>query len=248
MSNKVIGVIPARYASTRLPGKPLAMIGGISLIERVWRQAKQSQLIDQIIVATDDERIKNACADFGAVAIMTNPDCPSGSDRIAEVIQSFPEAEVIANIQGDEPLIDPSLIDECVQVLLDDKTVDVASAMIRFPDWESASSPNANKVVTAINGDALYFSRSIIPAPIRLDVTELAMTPPPFKHLGLYVYRRAALEAFVRLSPSKYELIEKLEQLRFLENGFKIRMIETQHDSIGVDTPEDIIKVESLIK
>lgn len=248
LSEKVIGVIPARYASSRLPGKPLAQIAGKSLIEWVWLRVRECKTIDELVVATDDERIMEACAKFGATAIMTNPDCPSGSDRIAEVIKTYPGFDIIVNVQGDEPLIDPTVVDKCVQSLLDNKDVDVSSAMIQFPSWESAVSPHANKVVTRSNGDAMYFSRSIIPSNARMTDSELAATPPPFKHLGLYVYRRKALEDFVQLSPSRYEIIEKLEQLRFLENGYKIRMIETLHDSIGVDTPEDIPIVEQLLK
>lgn len=246
MDNKVIGVIPARFESTRLPGKPLVQIAGKSLIRWVWEAAASCSTLDDIIVATDDERIVAECGSFGARAVITSPDCPSGSDRIAEAVAGGSH-EIIVNIQGDEPLIDPYTVDACVTALIDDPKAGVCSAMTPFHDEEDYCDEHMVKVVTDRQGYAMYFSRAPIPDQRRLSDLERRETPAPMKHVGLYVYRRPVLEEFVRLPPSQYELAEKLEQLRLLEAGIRIRMIQIEATAVGVDTPEDVIRVEKLL-
>lgn len=247
MNQYVIGVIPARFASTRLPGKPLADVAGKPLIQWVWEACKRCERLDRIIVATDDSRISEACDGMGAEWAMTSVDCPSGSDRIYEAVNGL-EFDVVVNIQGDEPLIDPKIIDRCVSAILSDDQAGVSSAMIPFQPGEDYTWPDMVKVVTDTNGYAMYFSRAPIPDVRRLSGEELAAAPLPMKHVGIYVYRKAALEQFVLLQPSKYELIEKLEQLRVLESGIKIRMVEIDSPAIGVDTPEDLEHVRRILR
>lgn len=238
-----IAVIPARYGSTRFPGKPLADLCGKPLVVRVVERAKEARRVDAVIVATDDERIARAVEAHGGRAVMTSPDCPSGGDRIAEVVAKMPEAELVVNVQGDEPLMPPEVIDRAIAALEDDPECAVSTAMIRIESEEDFLSPHVVKVVCDARGRALYFSRSPIP-----NLTRVAA--PPFfgyKHFGLYVYRREALLRFVALEPGALERIEKLEQLRFLENGMPIRVIETERDSVGVDTPEDLERARRLI-
>lgn len=244
--NKVIGVIPARYASTRLPGKPLVLIAGKSLIQWVWEAASKCETLDDIVVATDDERILKECERFGARAVMTSPEWPSGSDRIAEAVEGGAH-EVIVNIQGDEPLIDPATVDACVIALRDDSNANVCSAMTGFRDGEDYTDENMVKVVMDGQGYAMYFSRAPIPDMRRLSEEERTAAPAPMKHVGLYVYRRSALESYVKLPPSRYELTEKLEQLRLLEAGMRIRMVSIDAAAVGVDTPEDVARVEKLL-
>lgn len=264
MSEKVLGVIPARYASTRLPGKPLVDIAGKPLVRWVWEAARRCELLDDVIIATDDERIERASVDFGANVAMTSPDCPSGSDRMAEAIGGR-DCTVVVNIQGDEPLIDPGTIDKCVAALVHDPAAGVASAMVPFCPDEDYTLPHMVKVVTDAAGYAMYFSRAPIPDRRRLSQEELAGGERgmadvagggqarhggfarPMKHVGLYVYRRSTLEQFVSLAPSLYEMTEKLEQLRLLEAGVKIRMVEISEAAVGVDTPEDVEIVERLL-
>lgn len=246
MIEKVVGVIPARYASTRLPGKPLIEIGGKPLVKWVWEAAGRCETLDEIIVATDDERIRGVCEGFGARVVMTGVDCPSGSDRMEEAVRGM-DCDIVVNIQGDEPLIDPVTVDACVEALVNDPEAGVASAMIPFKDEEDYRLPHMVKVVTDRAGYAMYFSRAPIPDRSRLGENELADGARPMKHVGLYVYRRAALERFVSLPPSRYELTEKLEQLRLLEAGVRIRMIEVSSAAVGVDTPEDVVVVEGLL-
>lgn len=242
-----MGVIPARFASTRLPGKPLRVLAGKPLIQHVYNAALRCETLDRIVIATDHHDILTACKKFGADAVMTSEECPSGSDRIAEAIKKLP-GDIIANIQGDEPLMDATVVDRCVQILLENPAVDVCSAMTPILQMEDYLSPNVVKVVCNGDGDALYFSRSPIPSFSRLTESEAeAALSQARKHLGLYVYRRTALQAFVDLPAGRYESIEKLEQLRYLENGFRIRMVEVAEDSVGVDTPEDADRAERLI-
>lgn len=243
---KVIGVIPSRYASVRLPAKPLVPICGKPLVQWVWEAASRAKTLDDLLVATDDERIARVVEKFGAQVAMTPSECPSGTDRIAAAIRGI-ECDIAVNIQGDEPLMAPENIDACVTALKDDPQAAVATPMIRLTDDADFAAPHVVKVVYDAQGYALYFSRSPIPNVIRASADERAATPA-MKHLGLYVYRREALERFVTLPPSRYERVEKLEQLRFLEAGYKIKMIEVFHDSIGVDTPEDVAKVEAILQ
>ncbi len=236
---KVTGIIPARFSSTRLPGKPLADICGKPMIQHVYEKASQATLLNEVLVATDDKRVYNKVLEFGGKAMMTSPDHNTGTDRLAEVARKL-DSDVIVNIQGDEPLMNPENIDIAVSALLDDETVPMSTLMWRIVDLEEAQNPSVVKVVTDKEGNALYFSRSPIPYP-REDAGVY------FKHLGLYVYRRDFLLHFAALKPTPLEELEKLEQLRVLENGYKIKVVETEHTSIGVDTPADLDRVRRII-
>lgn len=250
---KVIGVIPARYASVRFPGKPLAMLAGKPLVQHVHARAARARTLDRLLIATDDERIRAAAESFGAEAVMTAPDAPSGSDRIVEAVGHLP-CEIVVNIQGDEPFVDPDGIDECVAALRETPEASVATLIERITTAEDLLDPNVVKVVNDDHHNALYFSRSIIPFPRGyetedgdLDV-DLALKKLVFyKHIGLYVWRRDALMRFASLPPSFLEMTEKLEQLRLLQAGGRIRVIETTGRSLGVDTPEDLATAERLI-
>ncbi len=234
----ILGVIPARYASTRFPGKPLAVLAGKPLIQHVWERARQSRFLSRLVVATDDARIESAARAFGAQVAMTRSDHLSGTDRAAEVAEST-DASIIVNIQGDEPLIDPDAIDAAILTLLDDAQCQMASLKRRITDDSEIQNPNVVKVVTGGNGDALYFSRSPIPF-------QRGPSAGYFKHIGLYIYRRNLLLAYSSLPVGPLERAEKLEQLRALENGIPIRVAETSYDTIGVDTPEDLAAVERI--
>jgi len=232
-----VGVIPARFASTRFPGKPLALIKGRPMIQWVYEGARSAALLDEVIVATDDERIAAACRAFGAPVRMTSPTHRSGTERVAEVSQTI-DNNIIINIQGDEPLISGRLVDALVEVL-QDKSVPMASLMTRVDDTAFIDDPHMVKVAVDMDGYALYFSRS--PLPYRA---------PDFfyLHVGIYGFQRDFLLRFPDLRPSRLERTEKLEQLRVLENGFRIRMIEVPHPALSVDAPQDIIKVEEILK
>jgi 3-deoxy-manno-octulosonate cytidylyltransferase (CMP-KDO synthetase) len=234
----ILGVIPARYASTRFPGKPLAILAGKPLIQHVWERASQSKYLPRLVVATDDARIESAARAFGAEVVMTRSDHLSGTDRVAEAAEST-DANIIVNIQGDEPLIDPDAIDAAILTLLDDAQCQMASLKRRITDDSEIQNPNVVKVVTGGNGDALYFSRSPIPF-------QRGPSAGYFKHIGLYIYRRKLLLAYSSLPVGPLEQAEKLEQLRALENGIPIRVAETSYDTIGVDTPEDLAAVERI--
>jgi len=243
---KVIGVIPARYGSTRFPGKPLAMIAGQPLIQRVVERCQQAKSLSDVIVATDDERIYEVARHFCRVE-MTASDHPSGSDRIAEVATRH-SCDAVVNIQGDEPLIDPAVID-AVAGALANAEMSTAASPIRSAD--EYGSPNVVKVVVSAAGLALYFSRRTIPY-----LREAAAASPdeqlaafPFlKHLGIYGYRRATLLRLVKFPVSPLERAEKLEQLRALENGIPIAVVRVDYDSVGVDVPADVVRVERLLK
>ena len=245
---KIVAIIPARYASTRLPGKPLADIGGKPLIQLVCERAAASSRVERVVVATDDKRIAEAVHDFEGEA-MTSEKCHSGSDRIAEALNQI-DCDLIVNIQGDEPMIAVDTIDRAIEAILSDPKCHVSTAGVPIYEREEFESPHAVKVVTDVRGYALYFSRS--PMPNRSRTGPQAMRPGErpswgLKHLGLYVYRRQALLDFVSWAPSPLEDIEKLEQLRFLENGYRIRVVQTPHDSVGVDTSEDLERVRALL-
>ena len=243
--SSVLAVIPARFASTRLPGKILADIGGKPMIEHVYRRASAAESVHATIVATDDARIASAVEAFGGVAIMTRPDHVSGTDRIAEVVGQLPCLAVV-NVQGDEPLIEPSTIDAAVQPLIDDPTVAMSTLSRPFASADEFANPNVVKVVTNLAGDALYFSRAPIPYPR----TSAAVEPVPTAaraHVGLYVYRREALLKLAATPPAPLELEESLEQLRALSHGMAIRVVPTTHVAAGVDTPEDLDRVRSLL-
>jgi 3-deoxy-manno-octulosonate cytidylyltransferase (CMP-KDO synthetase) len=239
----IIGILPARWGSTRFPGKPLHLIAGKPLIQHVWERCKAAQLLSQVLVATDDQRIANAVADFGGKAVMTWPNHPTGTDRLAEAIKNFPDATHVLNIQGDEPLIDPALIDQLAQALLDDPALHMVTAANPLsPTDPAVADPNVVKVVLKKNGHALYFSRSPLPY-FRNIVDGL----PVLRHKGIYGYRRDFLETFVTWPPSPLEQAESLEQLRALENGGNIRVILTEDTSPGVDTPEQATEIERIL-
>lgn len=238
-------IIPARFASTRFPGKPLVDIGGKPMIQRVYEQARQSKLANQVIVATDDERIAKAVKDFGGQFRMTGSQHVSGTDRLAEVASSLPETNIIVNVQGDEPLISPAAIDAAIQPLLDDAKVEMSTVAYPVSDEEKWQTPQLVKVVLDRQGFALYFSRHPIPF-------EREPVPgQPVKrlgHAGLYVYSKDCLLRLASLAPTELEQIEKLEQLRALENGIRIKVVVHPHTSPGVDVPEDVQKVVALLQ
>ncbi len=238
--SRVLAVIPARYASTRFPGKPLALLKGKEIILHVAARAAQCKTVDAALVATDDQRIYDVVTKAGFQAVMTRADHVCGTDRIAEAAAGS-DAEIIVNIQGDEPLIDTGSVDRAVQALLDDATLNVATLAVPIATEEEFQNPNAVKVVMDNKGNALYFSRS--PIPYNRGKLE---NFPMHKHLGLYVYRRSFLLEFSGMEPGILEQTEQLEQLRILQNGERIRVIVTGRDSIGIDTPEDLKRAEAL--
>jgi len=237
---KIVGILPARWGSSRFPGKPLHGIAGKPLIQHVWERCTEAACFDQIIIATDDMRIAEAGFAFGAEIALTSPEHKSGTDRIAEVAMKLRKASLIFNIQGDEPLIDPLLLRRLVNEIGKRKNIEIITAATPLGQDASLSEHNV-KVVFDSKGDALYFSRSLIP--FHRTTGKIIF----YKHLGIYGYRRKALLNFVALRPSLLEQAEQLEQLRALENGMKIRVIVSEVDSIGVDTPEDATEVERLI-
>ncbi|MCX7970199.1 MAG: 3-deoxy-manno-octulosonate cytidylyltransferase [Negativicutes bacterium] len=239
--DRVLCVIPARYASTRLPGKPLIKIAGVSLIERVWRQVSRARRPDAVVVATDHPEIVAEVERFGGRAMMTDPRHPSGSDRLAEVAGQMEHYGIILNVQGDEPLISPDNIDRLASALAGDRAVPMASLMTVMPQAEWLE-PAAVKVVVDDHGYALYFSRSLIPFP-RNPVAGL----PVYKHVGIYAYRREFLLQFAAWPPARLEVCEGLEQLRALARGVKIKMIYTDEVSVGVDTWQDLRVVEDML-
>ena len=237
---RVVAIVPARYASTRLPGKALALIGGKTMIEHVYRRAAGASRVNAVVVATDDERIADAVIGFGGLAVMTSALHQTGTDRLAEVAASL-SSEIIVNVQGDEPLVDASAIDACVQALMDHPD-DVMSTVRRRLDENDAENPAVVKVVVDQHDHALYFSRSAIPSQ-----REGAPVATRWAHLGLYGYRRPFLQTLARLAPTPLEQSECLEQLRALEHGYRIRCVETRSFSLGVDTPDDLARVRQLI-
>lgn len=242
---KFIGIIPARFASTRFPGKPLAMLGGRTVIQRVYEQA--TAVLDEVYVATDDERIYQAVEQFGGQAIMTRTDHKSGTDRIEEAAEKIgTQADVIINIQGDEPFIQQSQIETLIH-LFDDPTTQIGTLGKRFETIEAALNPNSPKIVTDKRGFALYFSRSIIPFIRGKEQGEWLQHFPFLKHLGLYAYRREVLREVTLLPQSPLEIAESLEQLRWLENGYRIRVGLTDVETVGIDTPEDLQRAEAFL-
>jgi 3-deoxy-manno-octulosonate cytidylyltransferase (CMP-KDO synthetase) len=243
---KIVGIVPARYASTRFPGKPLALIGGKPLIQHVVERCEQASSLSEVIVATDDTRIWEVAQNF-CRAEMTTPNHPSGSDRIAEVAARC-ECDAIVNIQGDEPLIDPAVID-AVADALEKSEMSTAATLIRNP--EEYDNPNVVKVVVNTAGRALYFSRRTVPylrEAASRSVSEQLAAFPFLKHLGIYGYRRETLLRLLKFPVSALEAAEKLEQLRALENGIEIGVVKVDYDSVGVDVPADVARVEQLLK
>ncbi len=248
----VAAVIPARYHSSRLPGKPLADIAGAPMIRWVYERARKAQRVDEVWVATDDERILHAVEQFGGNCRMTSPDHPSGTDRIAEVVQDM-DWDIVVNIQADEPLILPEMIDAVVASLEENDSVPMSTLKRNLSSAEELADPNVVKVVTDRRDYALYFSRAPIPYHRELwktlrSIDCAAMPEPVFKHIGLYGYRRDFLIAFAALPQTPLEKAEHLEQLRALENGYKIIAPTTHRDSVGVDSPDDLARVRELVK
>lgn len=238
---QVLGVIPARYPSSRFEGKPLALLGGRPMIQHVYERASESTLLNDLVVATDDQRIRDAVIAFGGSCVMTSPDHPSGADRVAEVARAR-ESDIVVNIQGDEPFLSPATLDEIVAPFAADPTLPMSTAMRLIVDDETLNDPNVVKVVVNRRGDALYFSRSIIPH-ARHDNLHKA-----WEHIGLYAYRRGFLLDLAKLEPTDLERIEGLEQLRVLEHGFRIRVVPTQsHVGLSVDTPADLRRAEEFL-
>ena len=233
---KVVAVIPARFESARFPGKPLHLIAGKPLVQHVWERCQEARAFDEIIIATDDMRIVEVGFNFGARVALTGSEHPSGTDRVAEIARKLTKASLIFNVQGDEPLVAPELLRTLVRRLSKGSADMITAAVPTSP--EQATNPNAVKVVLSASGSALYFSRS--PIPYFRSAGPIAV----LKHLGIYGYRRKTLLRLVRLPPSSLEQVEQLEQLRALENGVNIRVIVSDSDSIGVDTPEDVERVE----
>ena len=239
---KIIGVIPARYKSTRFPGKPLAVIEGKPMIQHVYENASRSRLLNKVIVATDDIRIFKVVKNFGGNVVMTSGKHKSGTDRIGEIakfrISGIGKDGIIVNIQGDEPFIDHRNIDKTIKPLLEDKNLNVSTLCFRIRNKAEIYDPNIVKVVCDSNGFALYFSRN--PIPFNRDNSK---NTAYYKHIGLYVYRKSFLDKLVKLKPTRLELAEKLEQLRILESGERIKVLETNIDSHSVDTKEDLIRI-----
>jgi 3-deoxy-manno-octulosonate cytidylyltransferase (CMP-KDO synthetase) len=238
---QTVVVIPARYGSTRLPGKPLATIDGRPMIEHVYQRAKSATRVSRVIVATDDLRIARAVLSFGGEVKLTRPDHPTGTDRLAEVAAKL-SCAVVVNVQGDEPLIDPRAIDEAIAPFSDPGVL-ITTLCRRITDADELKNPNVVKVAIDRGGFALYFSR----APIPYVRDPRGGWPPMFRHVGLYAYRRSALMVMAALEPTPLERAEALEQLRALEHGIRIKVVETAYDSLGVDTLEDLEHVRRLL-
>jgi len=239
---KILGVIPARFASSRFPGKVLAQISSKSMLQRVYERASLARYLTATIIATDDERVYEVARSFGARVVMTRGDHVSGTDRVAEAA-SAENAELVVNIQGDEPLIDPAAIDAAILPLAHDPAIVMGTLKKAIEDPREVTDPNVVKVVTDRNGDAIYFSRC--PIPYERDQ---AGPGTHFKHIGLYVYRRDFLLGYSALPVGPLEQAERLEQLRAIENGYRIRVVETEFESLGVDTPEDLERVCKLFE
>lgn len=239
---KILGVIPARYASTRFPGKPLADIGGKSMIQRVYEQAEQAADLDEVLVATDDARIFRHVQKFGGEAVMTSPDCNSGTERIVEVARSYPECGAFVNIQGDEPFIDPVQIDQ-VCGLLATTGPRIATLLRPMQDLGLLHNPNVVKVVRAADGRAMYFSRSPIPYLRNESPEDWSKANSFYQHIGIYGYTAEAIAAIAEMPPSVYEAAESLEQLRWLEHGLPIYTALTTVETLAVDTPEDLERI-----
>lgn len=239
---KIVGIIPARYGSTRLEGKPLKDISGRPMIEYVYRAAQQSQLLERIIVATDDIRIIQAVENFGGEARLTSTSHSTGTDRIAEVARGI-DADILVNIQGDEPLLDARMIDEAIQPLLDEPELKASTLCRPIQSEEDLHSPHVVKAVFDLKGNALYFSRSLIPYPRKTEGHQA------YEHIGIYVYRRDFLMHYVQMPQTPLEKSESLEQLRILENGVRLKVVITRHtyNGLSVDTQEDLERVRAII-
>ena len=242
----VVAVIPARYASTRFPGKPLAELAGKPIIQHAATRTARARLVRRVVVATDDERIYQSVVGFGGEVVMTSPDHATGTDRIGEAIADI-ECDIVVNVQGDEPAVDPVAIDAAVAPLVDDDTLVMSTLAAPIREREELLSPHVVKVVVDKEGYALYFSRSPLPGD-RDGVYDVDSHISYRKHIGLYVFRRDFLDTFVSLNRTPLERAEELEQLRALENGYRIRVVDTEEPCVGVDTPEDLKRLERDVK
>lgn len=243
---RVAGMIPARHASTRLPGKPLHHILGISMIERVYQRCRASDALDELIVVTDDKRIIDVVEGFGGRAVMTRPDHSSGTDRLAEAVEQV-NCDIVANIQGDQPFVDPGMIREVVQPILENPEVELATLMFRIEKEEDLHNVGAVKVVVNLAGDAMYFSRALIPWPHKEVAHRI------YEHMGLYAYRKATLRKIAALPVTVLEQVESLEQLRWLEHGIRIRVVETTctdraFSGFSIDTLQDVKRGEAMLR
>ena len=242
----ILGIIPARYASSRFPGKPLVIINGKSMLQRVYEQTKLSDLLNRIVIATDDKRIEEHAKGFGAEVVMTKEDHPSGTDRCFEAYQKINQTfDYVLNIQGDEPFLHPDQINSLAEVC--DGSTEIATQMIKCTSHDVLFDAGEVKITLNTNSEALYFSRNVIPHIKNIDQKEWHKHFEYFRHVGMYAYKVDVLEKITKLPVSKLEKAESLEQLRWLENGFKIKCAVTNHDSHCIDTPEDIEKVLRLI-
>lgn len=238
---KFLGVIPARYGSTRFEGKPLEIIHGKTMIEWVYKRSLSSKL-DKVVVATDDDRIAEVVKSFGGEVVLTSRDHETGTDRIAEVAKVYKEFDVIINVQGDEPLIESSMINSLITPFLEEPELKMATLKYKLDNMEDVNNPNIVKVICDKNDYAIYFSRNPIPFPRKLDISNY------YKHIGVYAYKRDFVLDYAKMSQTPLEISESLEQLRVLENGYRIKVLETKHKVLGVDTPEDLIKVINYVK
>lgn len=236
---KTICIIPARYASTRLPGKPLRLIAGEPMIQRVYEQAKKATKVQKVVVATDDQRVFDAVKNFGGEVVMTSTEHRSGTDRLAEAVQNYADVDVVVNVQGDEPMIPPEIIDRLAQAFDEDENLQMATMKCPMAEDEYQD-PAAVKVVTDVHDFALYFSRSLVPYPRNKEGFKV------YKHVGIYAYRKDFLMKFACMAPTNLEMVESLEQLRVLENGYKIKVLASDFRGVGVDTPEDLAKVNEI--
>lgn len=238
---KFLGVIPARYGSTRFEGKPLEIIHGKTMIEWVYKRSLSSKL-DKVVVATDDDRIVEVVKSFGGEVILTSRDHETGTDRIAEVAQNYRDFDVIINVQGDEPLIESSMINSLITPFIEEPELKMATLKYKLDNMEDVNNPNIVKVICDKNDYAIYFSRNPIPFPRKLEISNY------YKHIGVYAYKRDFVLDYAKMPQTPLEISESLEQLRVLENGYKIKVLETKHKVLGVDTPEDLIKVINYVK
>lgn len=238
----IIGIIPARFGSTRFPGKPLVDIGGISMVERVYRQAMNSGVLSGVVVATDDQRIVDAVISFGGIAVLTDVRHPSGTDRCAEAVTLINgEFDAVINIQGDEPFIHPEQI-RLLAGAISDQGAQIATLIKAIVSSDELFNPNQPKVVVSSTQEALYFSRQAIPFVKSVETRDWCQNHAFYKHIGIYAYRTTVLHELTKLPQGKLETAESLEQLRWLENGYRIRVRETVHETVAVDTPEDVGK------
>lgn len=237
---RAVAVIPARWASVRFPGKALVQVAGKPLVQHVWDRARALESVERVVVATDDERIARTVEGFGGIAVMTSPDCPSGTDRVAEATRDW-SVDLVVNLQGDEPAFEVKALDQLVRLMAEDAGIAMGTLAHPIVTPAEHQDPNAVKVVLDPSGHALYFSRAPIPHARRGGLVR------PLRHLGIYVFRHAFLQRFARLAPTPLEQTEGLEQLRALEHGVRIRVLLTPHGSIGVDTPGDVERLEAYL-